>query len=557
MKVLWLHIIYICVSASILQGQNIIDMNTLSSAILIPEEDINTPSFEFSPVFYGPFVAFVYDKGNPKYYDEDKNTPYFDMAFSAKNTIGNLAKKASFDLTLSSDNQEGPYAFYDDDTKVIFTRATREDGRLRLFISEKQEDAWTPGTLINILPESFHTCHPTVSPDGRMMIFSAAEESYGTGMDLYVARRTGDLWKNIVRLDSSINSSKNDWFPRFINDTVAVYASERLDGYGGLDMYAIKYSNGRWSAPEHIPEPINSSSDDFGLIVDEGIAYFSSNRPGGKGQDDLYRIEFKGDFLYDPSNEIHTFSVTAMNKLSLEPIPEVTIEVIPLVLSLDNVNLDEYNINLQSDEAGGDVLLQLTPKNSLPVDTRRSNDEGVAMLQGKAGKKYIIKLEHPDFQTIHFLYSQEEYGDEVSMVMDPHERVSSAVEENKMFIPTKKGSIIVFENIYYDFNSHVIKQGASIELDALAQTMIDNPFMKVQLNAHTDARGTKLYNQKLSEKRARSAMNYLISKGVDPTRIVTVGYGEDQLRNQCEDGVQCNDAEHSYNRRTEVIILDN
>ena len=124
-------------------------------------------------------------------------------------------------------------------------------------------------------------------------------------------------------------------------------------------------------------------------------------------------------------------------------------------------------------------------------------------------------------------------------------------------IPTATGSIVIFENIYYDFNSHVILEGAGHELDLLATTMKENPNMVVELSAHTDSRGTKLYNQRLSEKRAASARDYLIKKGIAPTRISTRGYGESQLRNHCDDRTPCSEQEHSFNRRTEVRVVSN
>ena len=117
------------------------------------------------------------------------------------------------------------------------------------------------------------------------------------------------------------------------------------------------------------------------------------------------------------------------------------------------------------------------------------------------------------------------------------------------------GAVIVFENIYYDYNSFVLTQGAKRELDDLAKIMIDNPNLKIQLSAHTDSRGRAEYNQDLSQQRANSARDYLISKGISYLNVQAIGYGETQLRNHCTDDVFCSEAEHIYNRRTEVKIL--
>jgi len=117
------------------------------------------------------------------------------------------------------------------------------------------------------------------------------------------------------------------------------------------------------------------------------------------------------------------------------------------------------------------------------------------------------------------------------------------------------GAVIVFENIYYDYNSSKLTQGAKRELDVLAELMLTNPNLKIQLSAHTDSRGDVDYNQELSQQRANSAKEYLISKGIPYQNVQAIGYGETQLRNHCKDDVYCSEAEHIYNRRTEVKIL--
>ncbi|MCB0639919.1 MAG: OmpA family protein, partial [Lewinella sp.] len=121
--------------------------------------------------------------------------------------------------------------------------------------------------------------------------------------------------------------------------------------------------------------------------------------------------------------------------------------------------------------------------------------------------------------------------------------------------PIREGTVIVLENIYYDFNKSAIRRGAATDLEALAQLMERYPSMMVELGAHTDSRGPADYNQDLSERRAASAKQFLVQRGIAANRIRTVGYGETQLRNHCADGVNCSEEEHRLNRRTEVRVL--
>ena len=119
---------------------------------------------------------------------------------------------------------------------------------------------------------------------------------------------------------------------------------------------------------------------------------------------------------------------------------------------------------------------------------------------------------------------------------------------------SEEGSVIVLENIYYDFNKSAIRTGAARELDALATLMKQFPSMEIEMVAHTDSRGSEEYNLKLSLKRAESAKRYLVSQGIEAKRIRALGYGESKLRNDCADGVNCSEEEHQYNRRTEVRV---
>ncbi len=198
---------------------------------------------------------------------------------------------------------------------------------------------------------------------------------------------------------------------------------------------------------------------------------------------------------------------------------------------------------------------------------------------------YIITASSEGYETTTFVYSVGTYGDKLDIILEPkaapepvvHRPVmrkpapvvkppSSTVHtpsttkpiktaSEKIFIPREKGAVVVFDNVYYGSNSVTLLSGSAKELDALADVMLLNAAMKVQLGAHTDSRGEANYNLMLSEERALSAKQYLIERGINPSRIKTRGYGESQVRNKCTNGTPCTQKEHEYNRRTEVKIL--
>lgn len=536
-----------------LSAQGIFNHNTLSTAILFPEEDINTSAFEFAPVFFGEYIAFVYDKGNSLYYDDVYNTPYFDLAFAAKNTLGNLARRASFAPNLSSEYQEGPFCFFNEEKSMLFTRTDPVTGQLSIYRSDLTDSGWSQGILIDLLGKKFHTCHPSISESGDMLVFAGASIVEGSDMNLYMASRDGLQWSNVHIMNENINTDKNDWFPRFVGDSIIVYST--MDE--GLDIYATKKIKGKWSVPEKAPPPINSPWDDFGLILGDGIAYFSSNREGSKGNDDLYRIEFKGElFSSGIEKAMTTVYISLQDKLTLQAIRNAHILVTPTVNSLDDVDLTRYQIDLIPQQGGqGEIVLKLKPKDSGPSQAVITDEKGNAKIQINEEGSYLLEISHPEYNPYTTILDYGTMGRNVTLVMEP---LSPTEEQSEgIVIPTTTGSVVIFDNIYYDFNSHVILEGAATELDALVSTMKANPHMMVQLSAHTDSRGTQLYNQRLSEKRAASARDYLIRNGINPARITTMGYGESRLRNGCSDGVVCTEEQHRFNRRTEVKILSN
>jgi outer membrane protein OmpA-like peptidoglycan-associated protein len=166
-----------------------------------------------------------------------------------------------------------------------------------------------------------------------------------------------------------------------------------------------------------------------------------------------------------------------------------------------------------------------------------------------------LSFSKPDYESQE-LFFDDKSESELTIAMEPKDAKVTEVPKPEIFIPTTKGATVVFDNIYYAYNSAKILDGAAKELDALANAMLDNPDMKVLLAAHTDARGKAGYNLSLSEQRANAAKEYLVQKGIYTTRISTIGHGESRIRNNCKDGVNCSEEEHKFNRRTEVTIVN-
>jgi outer membrane protein OmpA-like peptidoglycan-associated protein len=181
------------------------------------------------------------------------------------------------------------------------------------------------------------------------------------------------------------------------------------------------------------------------------------------------------------------------------------------------------------------------------------NGDLIKEIETAADGRYFFILEEESNYTVEASYP--EYLTLSENISTSGAEKGIIYKDFKLFKP-EKGTVVKLDNIYYDYNSDVIRPDAAKELDRLVKILKDNPSMSIELGSHSDSRGSDSYNLSMSKKRAKSAVNYLISQGIDSSRLVSKGYGETKIKNHCKNGVECSDEEHEENRRTEFIILD-
>ncbi len=568
-------------------AQQIIDQNTIKDSELINMKQINTPEFEFSPTFYGDGIAFVYSlKKKKSLFDIKTNTSFFDLGFyfpdDSQFPYDSSKKMYRFDEELNSEYHEGPCCFYEDRI-CYYTRedadakkARKRKGKtvLQILSSTNTHNIWSESKVMPFCEKKYNYCHPTISSDGNTMIF-ASDRPGGYGkMDLYVSQKTNGKWSEPLNLGPNINSTVNDWFPFLYEDNHIFYASDKDGGEGGLDIYVSQKGKYSWMASEGLPKPINSSQDDFGFILRQGGSdgYFSSSRAGGKGNDDIYRFITKENIMFQETKV--DFMFTMIDSLDKSELENVKMEVISIKTEDRVFDIADYNINLLKSKKKGELLLELSPK---------SNDKGIGYVSNAFGKvwgvlkkgiPYILSFSKEGYKpySMVFEYGKSATKREIYLERDGSHIISEVINksqtnknkiikpsehynEPEVFIPTVSGSKVTFNSIYYDSNQYKIKPGAAKELDALSNTMHQNPDMKIILNAHTDAIGSESFNLVLSQKRADAAKQYLVRKGISHDRIIAIGIGEAEIINHCHEGVKCSEKEHKINRRTEVEVL--
>jgi outer membrane protein OmpA-like peptidoglycan-associated protein len=541
------------------QTKLVLDFDVIGKATIFNEKSINTDKIEMSPAFIDKEIAFVTSNTDAQK-DDVIDQKYFDLAFGIVDSLGFLNDLSYFTSDINSPLHEGPMVYSKEEGILYFTRiVVSESKRKKRDTAMMQIFAATVDEVfpLSINDKKFNYCHPAINRNNDIMAFSSNNEQDNKGKyDIYSVQKIADNFSEISNLGDSINTIANEIYPVYYGNDVIFFSSDREGGYGGLDIYYTTKVEGIWAVPVLLPKPINSPFDDYSFILDEkNKAYFSSNRPGGKGLDDIYNISFpKSIFKEEKIVTNREILLSVIEKLSFESMEGVEVSVLKILPNQGNFNLSDYDIDLLPSDKKGDLLMKLSPKTK-EVNKYLSDINGSITIELEKGSNYILSFSKPDYESQE-LFFDDKSESELTIAMEPKDAKVTEVPKPEIFIPTTKGATVVFDNIYYAYNSAKILDGAAKELDALANAMLDNPDMKVLLAAHTDARGKAGYNLSLSEQRANAAKEYLVQKGIYTTRISTIGHGESRIRNNCKDGVNCSEEEHKFNRRTEVTIVN-
>lgn len=490
-------------------------------------EEINTPAAEYSPVYLDGELYFTSSRGASKIY-EATGTPFTDI-FKAKTRGANVDVSSITPLPewINSPNvNEGCVTFSPDGKTMVFAKGNtgkRKGGEeVDLYISTNRNGVWTDPRPININDPGSWDSTPAFSPDGRTLYFSSNRRGGYGGTDLYSAQYSRGRFGRVKNLGPEINTHGNEMFPYVSEDGKLYFASDGHPGYGGLDIFVVKRAGGKTKI-ENLGRPVNSSADDFGIFLfrpDRG--FFSSNRAGGKGDDDIYTFVNE-----DPNLKIVNYFL----------------EGITMSYDRDDKAIILPNTRVQLLDQSGELMQDYVTGN-----------DGKFFFRVYENENYILVGDRDGFFTTRSNYTT--IGKSVP-VEQLKELVTNITLDTTLFLDRKElNKIFVLENIYYDLDKWDIRPDAAKELDKLVIVLQDNPEIKIELSSHTDSRQTDEYNMRLSQRRAESAVAYLVSRGINSSRLIAKGYGESRLLNHCADNVECTEEEHQKNRRTEFKILE-
>jgi peptidoglycan-associated lipoprotein len=473
------------------------------------ETSLNTKDMEYAPSFYGKGIIFTSNRGTVKgknYYERTGKN--FENIYAAQNTGKNKwSKPESLNKDINSAFNEGVASFDNTNRVLYFTQCNGPKGKensCRIFSTQNEGNTWTEPTEVAIPnPDSAILGHPSISADGNRIYFASDLKGGLGGKDIWYSDRQGTSWSSPINAGPKINTAGDEEFP-FIHTSGTIYfSSNGRNGMGGFDIYFCDFEDGDWTEALNLKSPTNSAGDDFGFVLDENkeIGYLSSNRFGGKGEDDIYSA-YAIPLVY-------TIVGKTINNATNKVLAQAKITIIGSDGSTQTITSDatgSYKFNIKKD-----VNYQLNSSKY-----RFFGDVGEATTYGlKESKEFNINFK-----------------------LNP--------------IPLKE---IVLKGILYDLAKADLREESIHILDSLIKTLRDNPTFVIEVASHTDSRADSAYNIDLSQRRAQSVVDYLQSKGIEVERLVPKGYGESRLLNDCKDGVECTEEQHQQNRRTSFSVV--
>ncbi|MFD2561719.1 OmpA family protein [Aquimarina rubra] len=500
----------------------------------IENSSINSSFTDFGSAFFGRFVVFSSSRDTllfKKSVHQWNEEPFLDLYRAEYNpTNGELSEIKKFDNKINSKFHESTPVFAKDGQTVYFTR-NNYDGRkygndkkgtnrLKIYRSYKNpQGGWTTPQNLPFNSDQYSTAHPALSVDEKTLYFSSDMPGGEGQSDIYEVTINSDgSFGEPKNLGNRINTEGKETFPFVSSNNDLYFASDGHIGLGGLDVYVTRLNpqTDEEKLVVNIGKPVNGPDDDFAFIVDDKSrrGYFSSNRDGGRGKDDIYsflQLEDLKSFC-----EI-TIAGVVKDKDTQELLPGAKVSI-----------YDSSNNLLESFIVGDDASYSHVVKCS---------------------SKYFVRAEKEAYVTLEKLVNTPEKTETVDVSLLLEKKVKSADVGDDL------AKVLSLNPIYFDFDQYYIRPDAAVELAKVIEVMNQYPEMKIDVRSHTDSHGDDAYNLWLSDQRAKSTVDYMVGKGISAERLTSKGYGETQPVNECGNDSNCKKSEYQLNRRSEFIIV--
>ncbi len=433
---------------------------------------------------------------------------------------GEVTVKDKVKGDINSIYHDGPLAITSDGKTMYFSRNNfnknvqgKDDkgiSNLKIYKATINDSLWKDIEDLHFNSDDYSVGHPALNSDGTKLYFASDMPGGFGGSDIYYADINEDGTLGVPQnLGDVVNTEDNELFPNLNNENSLFFSSDGHLGLGLLDVFGtIQDENGKIVGVINLGVPINSSKDDFSFFMKEDglTGYFASNRKGGMGDDDIY----------------------AYNRVPL--------------LNVEGIVSDAINNK---------------PIPNAIITLYDGDNKQIAFMETDEDGYYEINIDRDtDYKIVG---SQKKYVDDSKVFTSKNiETKITTITADLVLTPVRDVVILAdLETIYFDFDKHNIRPDAALELDKIVKLMNETyPGMVIRIESHTDSRGTPTYNDKLSIDRANSTYEYIISQGVDASRITEhQGFGESRLTNGCDGSVNCEENNHQLNRRTQFIVI--
>jgi outer membrane protein OmpA-like peptidoglycan-associated protein/tetratricopeptide (TPR) repeat protein len=476
----------------------------------VKSSDISSDKSDFGAVLYDNSLYFASARNGARKNYGWTEEPFLDIYKADYNTDGTITN-ASPVTELNSKWHDGPITISADGKTAYFAsesykekqsspkdkKANAKYSQVYLFSATKNGDSWGTPSSLPFNDKSFSNSNPSLSRDGKTLYFSSNRPSSVGGTDIWkVAVNADGTYGEPQNLGNKINTEGNESFPFIADDNKTLYfASSGKQGFGGLDVYQIDLTNGEAT---NLGKPVNTEKDDFAFTFNESkkIGFLSTNR---SGKDDIFIVN-----------------------------PICAVDVLIVVT------------NAKTGEILANASVSILDDKKNVIATEMSNAKGEVSYKVECDRAYVIQASKDGFEGNTFA---------VTKSKGPKAKVDAALQPIDVIVTETE---IILKPIYFEYDKSNITQEGAFELDKLVQVMKNNDKMVILAKSHTDSRGSDNYNLKLSDRRAKSTVQYIISRGIDASRISGKGMGELEPKEVCN---PCTEAQHALNRRSEFLIV--
>ena len=439
---------------------------------------------------------------------------------------GTLGAPAKFTKRLNSKFNEATPVFTKDGNTMYFTRNDFNKGKrgrdasqstlLKIYKATMISGEWDDVTELPFNSSAYSVAHPALSADEKTLYFASDMPGTLGQSDLFKVKINSDgSFGTPVNLGKSINTAGRETFPHVTNDGELYFATDGHPGLGGLDVFVSKINGeNSYSEPINVGSPVNEKTDDFAFVIDtkSRTGYFTSNRDGGMGFDDIYKFRETKRIICEQSLE-----------------------------------------GVVTDETTGAILagaeLVLSDSRFTEIKKVYADDNGKYNFAVNCGESYYIKTSKTQYEVSETKLS---IAKESGATTQPIQLLKKVVAVQ---VGSNIADVFKIKMIYFDLDKSFVRTDAALELEKILDVLKQYPTMKIDVRSHTDSRATAQYNESLSDRRAKATIAWLIKNGIEAGRLTGKGYGESTLTNNCADGVDCTEQEHQTNRRSEFIII--